>query len=251
MFLFKIEAAVSIAQVEREVKKLLDKFFQEYKLPIPKIKIVDRPTSRWLGRDVYTPSLNKNNTTLEVQKSIINDEKTLNRVLAHELIHHFNFLAQYAHPDTGDEAWKKYLQLRRYGIKEDAHGKEFKEWAAKINAVMGADYVTEKSNSDYVIEDTKEFYLLIKPIHNEFGWAWSMRPSPEIKSIIQQKIMDGGKLFLSKDRKFLSGTRIKKYGGLSVPLKDDFKKELSDMYNSNKDIKPTWPKLIKTLNDLK
>ena len=113
MFLYRVEAAISVMQVETSVKKYLDKFFKEYNLPIPRIKIVDSMTAKWLGRDVYDPKVDKSNTTMEIQKSILNDEKTLDRVLCHELIHHWDFVTKFGHPDTGEETWKRHNEGKK------------------------------------------------------------------------------------------------------------------------------------------
>ena len=243
MFLLKVESAVSTSRIETIIKSYLNQFFKEYNLPMPRIKIVDRMTAGWLGRDVYNRQVDKNNTTMEIQKSITNDEKTLDRVIAHELIHHFTFLNNFAHPEKGEENWKSHVTKVKIGFKPDGHGKEFQEWAAKINAVKGADYVTEKSDASYVSEVTKDYYLLIVPLAksaDKFGWMWSVRPSTEQKLVIQQKIMEGAKLLLSRDERFMTGARIKKYGGVSVPRDAETKKKLQDLFESGKDIKPNW-----------
>jgi predicted SprT family Zn-dependent metalloprotease len=243
MFLFKVEAAVSVMQVEHSIKKFLDKFFKEYNLPMPRIKIVNNVGSRWLGRDSYSPRVDKNNTVMEIQKRITGDEKTLDRVIAHELIHHYSFLVNFAHPEHGEDNWKKAAQKSRLGFKEDAHGKEFKEWADKINAVMGKDYVTEKSDESFVIESDKDFFILLSPVNKDLGkigWAWTVRPSEEQKNVIKQKIMEGSKLFTSRDEKFTAGVKIKKYGGISVPIKKELQDELKEMYKSGKTAQPSW-----------
>jgi len=241
MFLYKIEAAVSVMHIEQAIKKLLDRFFKEYNLPMPRIKIANNVASRWLGRCGYTPSVDKFNTTMEIQKRITNDEKTLDRILAHELIHHLNFIEKYAHPEHGEDNWKKYSQMKRIGFSDDPHGKQFKEWADKINMVMGKDYVTEKSDETYAVEIDKDFFVLLYPISKEkIGWAWTVRPSDEQKNVIKQKIMEGAKLFTARDSKFTSGAKIKKYGGFSVPTKTEFKEQLKEMYTSGKQAQPAW-----------
>lgn len=242
MFLQRVEAAVSVMHVERSVRKFLDKFFKEYDLPMPRIKIVNSITAHWLGRTSYTPRVDKNNTLLEIQKSITGDEKTLDRVIAHELIHHWQFITNFVHTGN-DDAWKNYQVRKKYGFKEEGHGKDFHEWAAKINAVMGKDYVTEKSDMSYVSEIDKEYFILITPLTSEkFGWSWTVRPSQEQKLAIQNKIMDKSKLFTTKDQRFLSGQRIKKYGAISVPRDKDTMEKLKNLYNSSQNIVPNWPK---------
>lgn len=242
MFLHKVEAVVSVMHVERSCRKFLDKFFKEYDLPMPKIKIVNSLTSDWLGRTSFTPSKDKYNTLLEIQKSITGDEKTLDRVIAHELIHHWDFITKFVH--SKDDAWEQYQKRKKYGLagRDGGHGKQFHEWAAKINAVMGKDYVTEKSDMSYVAEIDKEYFLLITPLQDKFGWSWAVRPSREQQLAIQTKIMDKSKLFMTKDQRFLSGQKIKKYGAISVPRDKETMEKLKDMYNSSDNITPSWPK---------
>jgi len=243
---------MSVVQIEGLIKHLLIKFFSDIQLPMPIVKIVNNTVPKWLGRCVYTHNANENRSVIEIQKSIANDEKTLDRVLCHELIHAVDFYKQFGHPEQGKENWDKYVTHRRLGFKSDGHGKEFQEWAAKINSVMGPDYVTEKSDTSYVIEVTKEYFLLVMPTSKgveKYGWAWTVRPSTEQKSVIQSKIMEGGRLFMSKDGRWMSGAKIKKYGGMSVPTKDDGKQALKDIYTSGKDIKPNWPQTITKVSD--
>lgn len=243
---------MSAVQIEGLIKHLLTKFFSEIQLPMPIVKIVNNAVPKWLGRCVYTHNANENRSVIEIQKSIVNDEKTLDRVLCHELIHAVDFYKQYGHPEQGKENWDKHLTHRRLGFKSDGHGKEFQEWAAKINAVMGKDYVTEKSDTSYVVEVTKDYFLLIMPTSKgaeQYGWAWALKPSTEQKSVIQNKIMEGGRLFMSRDERWMSGAKIKKYGGMSVPTKEDGKNALKDLYNSGKDIKPNWPQTITKVSD--
>jgi len=245
MFLYKVEAVVSVMHVERACRKFMDKFFKEYNLPMPKIKIVNSITAPWLGRTSYSRAKDKENTLLEVQKSITGDEKTLDRIVAHELIHHWQFMTMYAHPD-GDAEWEKYQKERKLGIAQSrgGHGEDFHKWAAKINAVMGKDYVTEKSDMSYVQQIDKEYYLLISPISNYFAWSWTVKPSRDQKIQIQKRILDGSKLFKSKDQIFLTGQKIKKYGRVSVPKDKETMEKLKDLYNSGQNIKPDWPEVL-------
>jgi hypothetical protein len=248
-----IEAAVSVAHVEDATRKILAKFFHEYNLPMPRIKIVNQITSPWLGRCSYRPSIDKNNTTIEIQKRATNDEKSLDRILAHELIHHYDFITRYGHPQTGNETWEKDRQRTRLGFKSDGHGKEFKEWAAKINAVMGADYVTEKSDMSYVTELDKEYFLLIVPSKDKskFSFAWMVKPSKDQQAAAQRLMQDrDAKLFMSKDERFIVPKfRVKKYGSTGIPQDPERQEFLKTLYHSGKAITPNWTKLITKLSD--
>ena len=248
MFLYKVEAAVSVMHVEVAVKKFLDKFFKEYNLPMPRIKIVNQLTSRWLGRTSYSPKVDKNNTTIEIQKSVTADEKSLDRVIAHELIHHWDFVTTYGHPEVGAEAWKKMQERHKLGFKDSEHGKEFHEWAAKINAVMGKDYVTEKSDMSYTLELDKEFYsLVLKNSDGKYSYVWTAKPSKEQQELIDLMLRPGvrgeAKLFKTKDERFTHGAKLKKYKPSSVPRDKETQDKLKQMYESGTSITPSWSKL--------
>ena len=246
MYLQKIEAAVNVSHVQDSCRKILEKFFKEWNLPMPRIKIMNNLNSTWLGRDIYKPSVDKLNTTMEIQKRITEDEKTLDRILSHELIHHYEFLTHYGtiwpvNYGTNEDAHAKL----KAGIRRESHGKSFLEMAAKINSVMGKDYVTVTSNRSYVETLDKEFYLIIMPLYQnkeKLGWAWTARPSDEQKRAIERFIEKGAKLFKSKDARFISGSKINRSGSLSYNLKDDVNETMQELYTSGKEITPPWPK---------
>lgn len=245
MFLYKIEAAVSVMHVEEAIKKILDRFFKEYNLPIPRIKIVNQVSSNWLGRCTYNPSVDKNNTTIEIQKRVTADEKSLDRILAHELIHHFEFIMKFGHPELGEKAFEQEKLLRKYRLHDSGHGKTFHEMAAKINAVMGTDYVTEKSDQTYVTELDKEFYVIVTPVQSgKFGYAWMLRPSRNQQEQVQKWIMERkARIFMTKNERFTHGVTIKKFGPVSVPRDEETQKLLKEMYESGKAVTPSWSKI--------
>lgn len=253
MFLYKIEAAMSAVQIEGLIKHLLTKFFSEIQLPMPIVKIVNNAVPKWLGRCVYTHNANENRSVIEIQKSIVNDEKTLDRVLCHELIHAVDFYKQYGHPEQGQENWDKHVTHKRLGFTSDGHGQVFQEWAAKINAVMGKDYVTKESDASYVVEVTKEFFILVMPTSKnseQYCYAWALKPSADQKAVIQQKMREeNARLFMSKDERWTHGVKVKKYSGLSVPKDEPSKKKLKDLYHSGEGIKPNWPAPIAKISD--
>jgi hypothetical protein len=176
---------VSTSQVQQIAHKYLNQFFHEFNLPVPEVKLVKKMGVGWLARDVWRPST-PDTTTLEINVYLIESEEQLDRIIAHELIHHYNFVVL------------KYGKLSGGMAKMMGHGPEFKKWAAKINSVKGADYVTEKSDQISTTE-VPEFYVLVKEIRpGTIGWAWSKRPSAkqlEAIKVLQEK---GWKLTKSK-----------------------------------------------------
>jgi hypothetical protein len=241
MFVTRVEAAVSVMQVEASIRKIVSKFFKEYKLPMPKIKIANSLTSKWLGLCEYKGG--DTNTTISIQKRITDDEKTLDRVLTHELIHHWEFLVLYAKiADSSIPQVQKALE--HYTRKITSHGTSFLDWCTKINAVMGKDYVSEKSDSTYVLTSLdKDYYLLIAPskAYNRYGWCWAVRPSAkQWESIKYLKEHCKAKLFKTRDDRYLSGAKISRIR-LSLPhLGDEEGKIMSnylkELYDTGKEV---------------
>ena len=128
--------------------------------------------SKWLGRSSWS-SKRPHTTLLELQQSILGDDRTLERVIAHEMIHHRDALA------ISDNE----MALMRVGIKPESHGASFHEGAARINAVMGPGFVTTVSDKEYVHAPShKKFLVLITPLSKDrLGWAWAARLGPEAK----------------------------------------------------------------------
>lgn len=203
-------ATVGTSEIKTLITNILKRFFSQFHLPIPKIDIVNDPHSDWLGRCEIKP--HEQNTTLFLQKRALEDKKTVERIVAHELIHHWDFLI-----NQNDEG----------------HGTNFKKMEAKINSVMGKDFVTEKSDMTYQTVSEQAYYLLITPVpHSQkYGFSWAVRPSQEQKEEIKNKVgTEKAKLFKSKDERFLSGEKIRKYGDISIPKLEELENILKDLY---------------------
>lgn len=116
------------AKIPDEIAQRVDDYVTKYMeiLQIdgerPSIKLRNNPSVDWVGR-TDRHSSDRPPTTIELQKRLFNDDRFLERVIAHEMVHHRNYLAS-----TEDEK----------------HGASFREGAARINAIMGPDFVVEK-----------------------------------------------------------------------------------------------------------
>ena len=71
--LTEVSGAVDVKAV---LHRLLDRFFREEKLPVPLIKVRDNIKSGWLGRTSWLRN-DPGNTTIEIQRSILDDLKTI------------------------------------------------------------------------------------------------------------------------------------------------------------------------------
>jgi hypothetical protein len=190
---------------------------------MPKFKIANNLSSKDLGTCIYSPK-DPSTTTIRLQKRILGDEVTLERILAHELIHHADFI-------TNPTSRSKLLNQIDGG-----HGKFFKQYAAKINSVKGADFVTEKSDGSYIEEDNQtEFFILISPLNNNLGWSYTVRPSTKQREYIKRQLAEKSRLIKVKDRRFLTGPQIGLGKGRAIPRDPKFKELLERLYKEEPD----------------
>ena len=192
---------------------------------LPIVRIRDNLGSRWLGSDAWSPRFPRT-TTMEIQRRVLADPLTLERIVAHEMVHHRDALAMS----------ERDIVLLKSGFRPDGHGSSFLQGAAMVNAVMGANFVTVMSDSDYSIaKNTKEFYVLIEPYDGtRFGYAWAARLSPEAVAVVAEKSAKGAKLVKTTDERWTSGkARIKRFGGMSIPkVGSDQERDLRLLYES-------------------
>ena len=189
-------------------------------LPLPDIQIVNQPGTPWLARCVWR--VKAPNTTIYLQKVITGDERTLRRVLAHELCHHAVFL----------------LEVLPRNVRGAGHGPSFHAWADRFNARFGKDFVTDTSDQDFVqVDDGRNYLVLLKkkPTGNLL-WAWAVKPSPAQKSVIQKTLEEfESKLVQTTDRDFTLGTRIGK--GFSSTWDEGLNARLQALWDSGQTVK--------------
>jgi len=178
--------------------------------PPPIIQIRNNLGSKWLGRTTWKGRAPET-TTIELQQVIVNHPATLERVVAHEIVHHVEALQM-------TEVEKRRVEL---GIPLPSHGRHFFDLAARINREMGDNFVSEKSDLSYE-QDTrtnKPFIVLVAPPGSyapHYAWAWAVRPSKKTLDWAQRIIDSGGKLVQSYDRRWTRGVPLKAFGGVSV-----------------------------------
>ena len=192
-------------------------------LPEPELKVVNQPRAGWLGRDTWRVGIQNgkptwgDNTTIELQAYILNDENTLRRIIAHELAHHADALV------NGVEEMKKVNDKWTYKwfLRENrgrGHGMTWKQYAQKFNAKYGADFVTEKSDESYVTEEQelRPYHILLKRDYDgKLAYEVSSRISPKMKRILDRMASnkDGTEYRLTQtnDRDFYEGQLISSY----------------------------------------
>lgn len=174
----------------------------------PIVKLRSNLGSAWLGRSTWSTK-NPNTTLLEIQQAIIGDERTLERVIAHEMIHHRDALML-------SEADIARIRL---GIKPAEHGTSFHEGAERINAIMGPDFVTTTSDKEYKYAPSrKEFVVLVTPLpKGQLGYAWAARLGPKAIDVANRAVERGARLVRTTDERWTRGAKIERFGGYSVP----------------------------------
>jgi hypothetical protein len=225
----------TLGKVIDTAKKLISEFFQG--LDLPMFRIVNRVSNHWLGLAEFR--LDKATATVYLQKSIIGDTETLERVMAHELIHcwQYKYDPFYEQLRSASPVTRHYLRKTQ----QDSHyDKIFKEFQAKINSARGSDFITPKSNETYKVEkSTKEFYILIfKHGENDLFYQSFFKLTPKIKDrirTIQDNEKYEGKMFRISDSGFYV-PNAKPYTMFS-PRDADKKKQLRDIYETGDQVK--------------
>lgn len=112
---------------------------------IPQIKIRDNQTSRWLGRYHYVAGMYDRMNLMEIQRRVMFDVRSLERIVAHEMVHHADFLNS-----PKDEV--RWLD----------HGPRWQLFADRVNRAMGDDFVTVFSDSTIIKSPvTKQPYIVM------------------------------------------------------------------------------------------
>lgn len=188
---------------------------------LPKITVRDNLGSSWLGRLTWRHGAEN---VMDIQARIVGDERTLERVVAHEMAHHVEFL----------ELTENDVALIKQGIRPTAHGARWQELAAKINSIAGAGFVTKNSDHDYVeSKETKPYFVLVTPINSgTLGYAIGVRISPRMQSFIDRRLAEGAKLIRTTDATWTNGPKIG--GGWAVPRQPDEKERLQKLYDTGK-----------------
>ncbi len=212
-------------------------------LPHPEVKIVNQ-TNRMLGYDVWQRGISADgktwggdNTTIGIQKSIVDHEESLRRIIAHELCHHEVALL-IAKPKLMEMGFESYNRYKKF-LAPEGHGKEWQAVAARFNAKYGADFVTEFSDQSIVSDaPTKEYFVLLNNYvygrgKQRLGWQWALSLSSQAMEYLDSLDWASGefKLVKTNDHIFTKGRgRIKKWGGWNLPRTPEQEQKLQDLW---------------------
>jgi hypothetical protein len=208
----------SVSDITALAKKFLNLYFydkhyaDDLQLPVPEIKIRNNVNSKTLGRCLWRKGAK--NTTIELQKSIVDNEKTLNRVLIHELIHHYVFLTN---PENDGS---------------DGHGGAWRKKADELNKTLGADYISQTSDESYE-KNGKEYYIVIVPKagSSRYSFISTVSPSMSQKATILELLKINGRIFKINDEYFAGVTKLSSTGD------DKANARLKEIYDTGKEVK--------------
>lgn len=188
---------------------------------LPKIVVRNNLGSRWLGRLIWRHG---HENVMEIQESALVDERTLERIVAHEMAHHVEFL----------EITEEDLARIRIGIRPPEHGARWRELAHQINSTVGdSNFITETSDQAFVqAPETKPYVLLVSPIGSgSLGYAIGVRLSPKMQAYVDKYIANHkARLIKSTDPKWAHGPRIG--DGFAMPRDAEGKEKLKALYEA-------------------
>jgi len=191
----------------------------------PDVVIQHDTGSRWLGRwSMKWKGGLPSRPVIQIQRAVLADPRTLERVVAHEVVHH----AQYLRMDPAE------IQLVKLGFRSVGHGESFRRIAADLNARMGEGFVTEKSDQEYVVAPSgRKILLLIAPTRaGRLGWQWATRLGPKARTWVERKLAEGARLVEWHDDNMIwtSGPRIEAWKGWAIPSDDATASQLQELY---------------------
>jgi len=218
-------AMTEAAGTSQLLEGLVDKYAAMLGVSVkPDVELRDNLGSRWLGQTSWRAS-RPHTSVIALQRSIVPDPRTLERVVAHEMIHHRDFMRM---PPSE-------LALVKLGIKPAGHGASFRQGAQLINSIMGPGFVTETSDQEYAVAASGKEYvvlvtLLITGAGHRLGWSWASRLGPSARAWSEKKVGEGSRLVTTKDPQWLRGPKIEKYGGYAIPKTVEQAEALRKLY---------------------
>jgi hypothetical protein len=203
-------------------------------LPRPEIKYVDQLRASWLGACTYR--VGADNTVVQLQRVILGDERTLRRIVAHELCHHAEFLVGWRENvtkgyDAQDFAFAQRMQMR---TPSKGHGVAFRGYADLFNAKYGAGFVTATSDESFVKgEASRDLLVLMTMEGGRLMYAVAQRPGPKQRAylarIAGRRDADTWRLVRTRDTAWTGGASIG--NGYSIPSSPERARKLADLWN--------------------
>lgn len=221
-------ANLEAAAVPDEALSLVGKYVEILGVPtMPRVVVRDNVGSRWLGRTLWH-ARRPGSTTIELQKSILGHPQTMERVIAHEVIHHAEFV----------ELTPGQVELYQNRLfKPPKHGPRFHELARRVNNAVGDDeFVTEISDQSYVVESSRKFFVMVAEVYpGRFGYAYAVKLSPKMLEKLRLYKANNRivRVAETKERKWSRGPRFGD-GRYAVPSEPGEQDELRVLYEAGR-----------------
>ena len=210
-------------------------------LPRPVTRIVNRasePTGGdclWrYGQDANGQVYADENTTISIQRSALNDENTLRRVIAHELAHHEDLLLN-ERPKVLKLGVKTYKMTQYRG---SGHGTGWRQVAARFNAKYGKDFVTEKLTEGTLVKQVSNVYILINHMKygyrkQQYGWQYAFKLSRQAMEYLSKIDWASNeyRLVQTNDSDFARGrAKIGQFNGWNLPRSAEVEEKLLKLW---------------------
>jgi len=207
----------------------------------PTVKVRNTLGARMRGTTAWVPG--HATSTIYVQKNVMGDPATLERIIAHEMAHHavnmdnlremHEILQEHGKANAGPYV-KEYIdKLRQDTGPDSGHGEPWQHYVKIINQHMGSGFVTQTADDTYVEDaESKPYYLLIAKIPNgKYGYQIGVNLSPKMKRVIDTAVQRyEGKLVKTTDPKWQHGPRI---GSSNWATSSDKQQEMQRLHQSS------------------
>jgi len=177
-----------MANLEGIARKYLNMLPRGSEIPSPKMQVVDQSSADWAGLSEWHHD-QQIQGLIKVQKNALKDEATLERIIAHEVCHYWEFYSTF--------------EWREGDPKDMGHGgKSLWARAAKIiNGKLGdPSFISELSDTSYVFRNNKTFYVLVTQGMSELGWVWFSQVTPAMQIAIKELMASGPVAILRSNR---------------------------------------------------
>lgn len=158
-------------------------------MDLPRIVIVNQISQNWDATAMWDPKLPVPGSIL-LQKRIMRDTETVERLMAHEICHYWAHTRLYVN--------KEGNRATHLG---HGSGSFWYEAAQIINGKKGdSEFITEFSDASYVSKNTKFFYVMVLKGRSELGWVWFSRLTKNISTQIQNLMLSRPVAIIKTDR---------------------------------------------------
>ena len=202
-----------MANLEGIARKYLNMLPRGSEVPSPRMQVVNTPSIGWAGLSEWHHN-QQISGLIKVQKMAVEDEETLERVIAHEVCHYWEFYSTYEFglgdpEDLGHSTNSLWVKAARI-----------------INGKVGdPNFVSELSDTSYVFRNSKEFYILVAQGMSELGLVWFSGITPAMTQAIQEIMSRGPVAILKTNRDAFLSSKAK-LPNIGIPGKD---KEMSSL----------------------